>query len=163
MVTSTTGHRPKPTPRPTQLTPTRGHGSGTHSLKPLPDMGTQVCDVVTPVSCLQYQGRTNYYSQPMPIRRPCLTCRRLTTEPTRCLTCEGKRQAMRNASRTHYKGDYPERSRLVRETATHCWLCGEGARADDPWTADHVHGPESDVLAPAHRSCNSARAASQRR
>ena len=99
----------------------------------------------------------------MPIRRPCIDCRQLTTSITRCPTCEGKRQAIRNASREHYKGDYPERARLVRETATHCWICGEGPRLDDPWTADHVFGPDDPTLAPAHRSCNSSRAASQLR
>jgi hypothetical protein len=159
VVTSTTGHRPKPTPRPTQLTPTRGHGSGTHSFKPLPDMGTQVCDVVTPVSCLQNQGRATLYSQPMPIRRPCLTCRQLTTEPVRCTSCQSKRQALTDAHRTHkrdhYKGDYQARAKAVRESATHCWLCGEAAREGDPWQADHIYpGVADSPLAPAHRSCN---------
>jgi hypothetical protein len=99
----------------------------------------------------------------MPIRRPCIECRRLTTETTRCPTCQGKREAIRNASRPHYKGDYPERARLVRETATHCHICGEGPREGDPWTADHVFGPDSDVLAAAHRSCNSSRGAREQR
>lgn len=99
----------------------------------------------------------------MPIQRPCINCRRLTTQPTRCPTCTGKQQAIRNASRPHYRGDYPERARLVRDTATHCWICGEGPRPDDPWTADHVFGPESDVLAAAHRSCNSSRGARDQR
>lgn len=90
----------------------------------------------------------------MPIQRPCLECRRLTTSTTRCPTCEGKRQAIRNASREHYKGDYPERARLVRETATHCYLCGLGPIPGDPFQADHVFGPDNDTLAAAHRSCN---------
>ena len=119
-----------------------------------------MCDVVT--RCLILGLTPIYYdSEPMPIRRPCLSCRRLTTQPMRCPTCEGKRQAIRNASREHYKGDYTQRAALVRATATHCYLCGEGARPDDPWTADHVFGPDDPTLAPAHRSCNSARSASQ--
>lgn len=99
----------------------------------------------------------------MPIRRPCIECRRLTTSTTRCDVCAGKREAIRNASREHYKGDYPERSRLVRESATHCWICGEGPRPDDPWTADHVFGRHDPMLAAAHRSCNSARGARDQR
>ena len=39
-----------------------------------------------------------------------------------------------------------------------CWLCGETARVDDPWTADHVEpGNPDSILMPAHRSCNSRR------
>lgn len=99
----------------------------------------------------------------MPIQRPCIECRRLTTSTTRCPVCEGKRQAVRHATRTHYHGDYRARAKVIRETATYCWICGEGARPDDPWTADHVFGPESDVLAAAHRSCNSSRGAREQR
>ena len=57
-----------------------------------------------------------------------------------------------------YGEGYAARARAVRETATRCWICGEGARPDDPWQADHVL-PAADYggvgpLAPAHRSCN---------
>ena len=95
----------------------------------------------------------------MPIQRPCLGCRRLTTNPVRCTTCNASRQALIDAHRTHkrehYKGDYQARAKLVRDTATHCWLCGEPARPDDPWQADHIYPGKSDSpLAPAHRSCN---------
>jgi hypothetical protein len=64
----------------------------------------------------------------------------------------------REPRRQHYKGDYPKRAALVRATATHCWICGGTARADDPWTADHIIAgdPQSPLLA-AHRSCNSSR------
>ena len=99
----------------------------------------------------------------MPIRQICLDCRALTANGSRCESCEGKRQAYRNASRPHYRGDYARRARKVRDAAaadpsTMCWLCGEPARADDPWTADHVvPGEPSSPLMPAHRSCNSAR------
>jgi hypothetical protein len=99
----------------------------------------------------------------MPIRRPCLDCRQLTTEPTRCPTCNGKRESLRNASRPHYKGDYPARSQLIRDTATHCWICGEGPKPGDPWTADHVYGPGDPTLAAAHRSCNIRRGVASRR
>ena len=36
----------------------------------------------------------------MPIRRPCLNCRQLTTNPTRCTTCHSRRQALIDAHRT---------------------------------------------------------------
>jgi 5-methylcytosine-specific restriction endonuclease McrA len=41
-----------------------------------------------------------------------------------------------------------------------CWLCGEGARAGDPWEADHVIPAESGSTAElraAHRTCNRKR------
>jgi hypothetical protein len=77
---------------------------------------------------------------------------------TRCSDCLSEWNARRNRARTHYKGDYQKRARQVRELADRCWLCGEGARIDDPWTADHVvpSHPDSPLL-PAHRSCNSRR------
>ena len=50
---------------------------------------------------------------------------------------------------------YNADGKLVRDTATHCWLCGEPARPDDPWQADHIYpGKPDSPLAPAHRSCN---------
>jgi hypothetical protein len=40
-----------------------------------------------------------------------------------------------------------------------CWLCGEGARPNDPWQADHVDpGNHHSQLLGAHRSCNIGRA-----
>ena len=63
--------------------------------------------------------------------------------------------AHRTHKRDHYKGDYQARAKAVRESATHCWLCGEPAREGDPWQADHIYPGRSDSpLAPAHRSCN---------
>lgn len=44
-----------------------------------------------------------------------------------------------------------------------CWLCGEGARAGDPWVVDHIvplaEGGRCvrSNLAKAHRSCNARR------
>ena len=95
----------------------------------------------------------------MPIRRPCLGCRQLTPTGNRCPTCQTKHQALIDAhrahKRNHYKGDYAARAKAVREAATHCWLCGQGPRPDDPWQADHIYpGQPDSPLAPAHRSCN---------
>jgi hypothetical protein len=94
----------------------------------------------------------------MPIMRPCLDCRELSTNGSRCPRCAAGREAGRAAGRLHYRGDYRKRAAEVRATAITCWLCGNGARIDDPWTADHVEpgNPDSPLL-PAHRSCNSAR------
>jgi hypothetical protein len=94
----------------------------------------------------------------MPIQRPCLDCRRLTTG-NRCPTCHTRRQALTDAHRAHkrehYKGDYQARAKQVRLNATHCWLCGLGPIEGDPWQADHVYpGNPDSPLAPAHRSCN---------
>lgn len=90
-------------------------------------------------------------------------CGAFTRNGPRCTQCEAEHQAHRNATRTHYQGDYRTRAAALRRAATMdpttvCWLCGEPARPDDPWTADHVTaGDPSSELRPAHRSCNSAR------
>lgn len=95
----------------------------------------------------------------MPIKRPCLNCGSLTYEASRCDRCQRLwERAHPKRDRPHYKGDYKKRAKQVRDNATHCWLCGGGARPNDPWTADHVIAgdPASPLLA-AHRSCNSSR------
>ena len=94
------------------------------------------------------------------VRRPCLDCGKLTRNRSRCEPCRlqhGQRiEATRDQSkRQHYSGDYRKRAKAVREAATHCWICGETARPNDPWQADHVVAGEIDSpLLPAHRSCN---------
>jgi hypothetical protein len=94
----------------------------------------------------------------MPIRRPCLDCHQLTTNTTRCDNCEAKRQLARNQGRTHYDSVYRMRAAAVRASARTCWICGEPAKPDDPWTADHViPGDPGSPLLPAHRACNSRR------
>jgi hypothetical protein len=88
-------------------------------------------------------------------RRRCLTCGTITTQ-ARCPSCA-------RAKRQLYQGDYPQRAQAVRDTATHCHLCGQGPRHDDPWQADHLTpgDPNSPLLA-AHRSCNASRRDEQR-
>lgn len=67
-------------------------------------------------------------------------------------------QAERNAARTHYQGDYRREAAEVRRSATRCHLCGEGARLDDPWQADHLEaGDPTSPKLPAHASCNQRR------
>ena len=90
-------------------------------------------------------------------RRPCIDCGVVTTA-TRCPSCKSAHNIARHAARPHYQGDYKRRAAEVRATARLCWLCGGGARRDDPWTADHVvSGDPASPLAAAHRSCNSSR------
>lgn len=92
--------------------------------------------------------------------KPCIECGVLS-KGTRCERHQNIINAKINAKKTqriHYKGDYRARAKAVRENATHCWLCGEAARLDDPFEADHVipADPFSPLL-PAHRSCNGKR------
>ena len=90
-------------------------------------------------------------------QKPCIDCGTLALA-TRCKRCEAIKQKIRNSRRTHYRGAYKKQAAEVRATATSCWICGGGARFDDPFTADHVVPAESDsLLLPAHRSCNSRR------
>jgi hypothetical protein len=95
----------------------------------------------------------------MPIMRPCLDCHQLTRNRSRCEACEAKRQHHRNQARAnYYDATYAKRAARVRATATNCWICGETAKPDDPWTADHViPGDAGSPLLPAHRSCNARR------
>jgi recombinational DNA repair protein (RecF pathway) len=88
--------------------------------------------------------------------RPCLGCGALVNA-TRCAGCQREKESTR--VRPHYGGQYAARARKVREGAVVCWLCGDVARAGDPWQADHVLPGEADSpLLPAHRSCNIRRA-----
>jgi 5-methylcytosine-specific restriction endonuclease McrA len=63
-------------------------------------------------------------------------------------------------------GTYTRNAAKVRAAAVLCHICGEGARADDPWVADHlvprIYGGPDDLsnLRAAHRSCNGRRGAS---
>lgn len=96
--------------------------------------------------------------------RPCLDCH-TPTNRTRCPTCQRKRDAQRNAQRTHYQGDWAARSRAAR----HAHLEQHGPTCpgwDTPphtvhptdLTADHLH--PADPTSPIRilcRSCNSRR------
>ena len=94
--------------------------------------------------------------------RPCLDCGALYKGdrcPTHALIKSRERERARKPYRTHYRGDYARKAKQVRETATHCWICGEVARQGDPFQADHVvPGDRDSQLLAAHRSCNIKRA-----
>ena len=102
--------------------------------------------------------RTSKVRTLMPIQRPCLNCGTLTTQ-TRCPTCTTIHNRTRNKPKpAHRRGNYKQRAKQIVKQATHCWLCGEGARINDPFTADHViAGDIHSPLLPAHRTCNSRR------
>lgn len=95
----------------------------------------------------------------MPIKRPCLNCRTLTSNATRCTNCQTLwNQQHPKPERLHYKGDYRKRAKQIRDTAIACWICGEGKKPNDPFTADHLIPADiNSPLAAAHRSCNSRR------
>lgn len=97
--------------------------------------------------------------------QPCLDCGKLSRNGSRCELHQRVKEAewdrpkaARKKATGQYSGSYRRKARQVRETATHCWLCGGGPREGDPMQADHVFpGDPLSPLAPAHRSCNAAR------
>lgn len=94
------------------------------------------------------------------VKRVCIKCGTLTLDGSYCNDCSLAAERIRSRQRgtRHYTGDYRKRAAEVRANAVECWLCHEGAKADDPWTADHVvPGKVDSPLLPAHRSCNSRR------
>ena len=100
-------------------------------------------------------------SKPRRFPIPCLDCGRLHT---RAVYCEIHERP------TLYRGRYRQEAAYIRATAITCHICGAGADATDPWTADHVlpfawtgvqdavlPGDPDSPLQAAHRSCNSRR------
>jgi hypothetical protein len=61
--------------------------------------------------------------------------------------------------RTLYRSPHYRRARQhIKDTATHCHLCGEAFTNRNEITADHIEaGNPNSALAPAHRTCNSSR------
>ena len=90
--------------------------------------------------------------------KPCLDCGVLSYGRRCSLHTQQLTQLIdlkRKHKRKHYTGDYQKRAKIVRENATHCWICNKGAIEGDPFQADHYHAGQGDsVLLPAHRSCN---------
>ena len=101
----------------------------------------------------------------MRFNKPCLGCGALSLN-NYCTTCRKAIERRRDANpdrqakkRALYNSAYRKQAAIVRATATHCHLCGEGYKPGDPWEADHI-SPElgaASPLAPAHRSCNQRR------
>lgn len=96
-------------------------------------------------------------------RKPCLTCGKLG-EPgvAYCVEHEAERRRKINWTknqRTLYKSPEYRRARQhIKDTATHCHLCGQAFTNRNEITADHIlAGDPTSPLAPAHRTCNSSR------
>ena len=98
----------------------------------------------------------------MKFQKPCLDCGKLSYE-SRCEEHRKRVEQLRDVRRaekkkTLYNSDYRKRAAIVRATAIVCHICGDGARANDPWQADHLDAGNPDSpLAAAHRSCNAKR------
>ena len=98
----------------------------------------------------------------MKFKKPCLDCGALSYE-SRCEAHTRRVMQLRDIKRaekkrTLYNSEYRKQAAYVRATAITCHLCGDGARLDDPWQADHlIAGDPSSPLAAAHRSCNAKR------
>jgi hypothetical protein len=98
----------------------------------------------------------------MKFQKPCLDCGKLSLE-SRCETHRKRVEQLRDVRRAahksnYYNTSYRRRAKAVRDTAIVCHICGDGARANDPWQADHLQpGNPDSALAAAHRSCNASR------
>lgn len=91
--------------------------------------------------------------------KPCLGCGVLVRGVSYCGPCQPPKRTtpQRDAKKRElYGGTYKARAKQVRDTATHCYLCGQPFTHTDQIEADHIdptlghHSP----LAPAHRICN---------
>ena len=98
----------------------------------------------------------------MPFHQPCLKCGNLVRGASYCTGCKPPKvdTPQRTAKKNFlYGGQYRKKAKQVKQTATHCHLCGKAFILGDTIEADHVYpelGHES-PLAPAHRKCNQAR------
>jgi hypothetical protein len=105
----------------------------------------------------------------MKFKRPCIECGQLG-EPgySRCPAHQTQieqriadRRQQVKANTKQYGGQYQRLARIIRQTATTCHLCGQPAKPNDPWEADHLYPgtPITSItqLAPAHRTCNQQR------
>jgi hypothetical protein len=97
----------------------------------------------------------------MAFQRPCLDCGKLTRLGSRCADHQAvidSKVNARKAQRTLYDASHRKQARLIKEFATHCWLCGEAFTDRSQIQADHVlAGVKGSVLMPAHAACNAAR------
>ena len=96
--------------------------------------------------------------------KPCVKCGTLNkTGASLCGGCESLALARKEANpdrrakkRFLYGGDYSRKAQTIRQTATHCYLCGEAFQPGDKIEADHLIpalGNKS-PLGGAHPHCN---------
>lgn len=97
----------------------------------------------------------------MAFAKPCLDCGQLTRTGNRCEKHQSiidSKVNARKAQRTLYDADYKKQAKLIKEYATHCWLCGEAFTDRSQIQADHVlAGRKDSMLMPAHARCNAVR------
>ena len=100
----------------------------------------------------------------MKFKKPCLECGALSYE-TRCPTHLAQYQARRSErfqsinrkekKKFLYSADYQRRAKPIRETATHCYLCGQPFTDRSQIQIDHCFSSRADTpLAPTHATCN---------
>ena len=122
-------------------------------------------DLLLTTHHLQRQRMGNKRKMRFP--NPCLDCGTLSLG-NRCPTHQqaideqaAQRRAAVKASTGQYSGNYTKLARIIRQTTITCALCGQGARPNDPWQADHkqpgtpVHS--LDQLQGVHATCNRTR------
>lgn len=99
----------------------------------------------------------------MKFPKPCLKCGKLGAPGyAYCLLHETERRKAiddkKNARPLYRSTAYRNARKLIKDTATHCHLCGEAFTNREDITADHlIAGDPASPLAPAHRTCNSSR------
>jgi 5-methylcytosine-specific restriction endonuclease McrA len=99
--------------------------------------------------------------------KPCLKCKALFKARSEyCDSCRLERKPREQTPRVYsaerkirkgllYGGDYRERAKVVRQTATHCHICKQIFTDRTQIQADHlIPGNPQSPLAPAHRRCN---------
>lgn len=98
----------------------------------------------------------------MKFQKPCLDCGQLSYQ-SRCEKHQKRIEQLKDLKRAEHKKNlyntqYRKQAALIRQTAIICHICKDGARANDPWQADHlIAGDPTSPLAAAHRSCNASR------
>lgn len=95
--------------------------------------------------------------------RPCLDCRRPTSNGSRCPSCQQAWDARRpSRHKRGYGTTYDRLRRQVLAEETHCWLCG-GFVPEGDKSVDHVvplskGGSEDRLnLRLAHKRCNTSK------
>lgn len=102
----------------------------------------------------------------MKFPRPCLECQKLHIDyGDYCAACrrEVQRRINNNPNRRArkqalYSSAYRAAAKIIKANATHCHICKQPFESRADITADHIiAGDANSPLAPAHKTCNSAR------
>ena len=103
----------------------------------------------------------------MKFPKPCLDCGTLSLGnrcPTHQQAVEDRhniRRAIIKQTTGQYSGNYQRLAKIIRQTTIICAICGDGARHNDPWQADHKDPSTPvdnlDQLQGVHASCNRAK------